>query len=107
MGGGGGGGTKLEWGGGGGACELQKGRGAIRFGHAEGGGGTTSFEVVLTRELEVLAIVIGGCKKFPFHPLKGGGGGRNKFYPVLRGGGGGVQTVLDPRFFHVVNPPSP
>ena len=30
------------------------------------GGGTKSFEVVLTWELEVLAIVMGGgCKKFP------------------------------------------
>ena len=37
------------------------------------GGGTKSFEVVLTRELEVLAIVMVG--------------GHNKFYPVLRGGG--------------------
>ena len=43
-----------------------------------GGGGTKTFEVGLTRELEVLAIVMGGgCKKFPpfpkcFHPLKGG-----------------------------------
>ena len=35
-------------------------------------GGTTSFEVVLTWELEVLAIVMGGTKSF--HPLKGGGG---------------------------------
>ena len=33
------------------------------FSHAEGGGGcTTSFEVVLTREVEVLAIVMGGAK---------------------------------------------
>ena len=48
-------------------------------------GGTTSFEVVLTRELEVLAILKGGAKSF--HPLKGGGGGRKKFYSVLRGGG--------------------
>ena len=32
----------------------------------KGGGGTTSFEVVLTWELEVLAIVMGGGrKKFP------------------------------------------
>ena len=45
----------------------------------------TSFEVVLTRELEVLAIVK-GCTKH-FHPLKGGEG-CNRFYPVLRGEGG-------------------
>ena len=36
-----------------------------------GGGGTTSFEIVLTQELEVLAILLGGAKSF--HPLKGGG----------------------------------
>ena len=34
------------------------------------GGGTKSFEVVLTLELEVLAIVIGGGGSF--HRLKGG-----------------------------------
>ena len=44
----------------------------VFFNHAEGGGGTKSFEVVLTRELEVLAIVMGGGrKKFP--PFKRGG----------------------------------
>ena len=36
-------------------------------------GGTASFEVVLTWELEVLAILTGGTKSV--HPLKGGGGG--------------------------------
>ena len=44
-------------GGGGGASDvlpLRKWNGSKRFSHAEGG--TTSFEVVLTRELEVLAI---------------------------------------------------
>ena len=43
------------------------------FSHAEGGGGgTTSFEVVLTWELKALAIVKGGGgKKFP--PLDYGG----------------------------------
>ena len=45
-------------------------------------GGTTSFEVVLRRDLEVLAIVMGGTKSF--HPLKGG---CKTFYLVLRGGG--------------------
>ena len=39
------------------------------FSHAEGEGGTTSFEVIITRELEVLAIVMGGTKSF--QPLKG------------------------------------
>ena len=43
----------------------------------------TLFEVVLIWELEVLAIVMGGCKKFP--PFKGGGGPK-KLYPVLTGG---------------------
>ena len=41
--------------------------------NAEGEGGT-SFQVVLTQKLEVLAIVMGGCKKC--HPLKGGGAKR-------------------------------
>ena len=42
------------------------------FSNAERGGGTQSFEVVLTRELEVLATVMGGgCKRFP--PFKRGG----------------------------------
>ena len=31
-------------------------------------GGTKCFEVVLTQKLEVLAILMGGCKRFP--PLK-------------------------------------
>ena len=62
--------------------------------HAERGGGQ-HFEVVLTRDIEVLAIVKGGAKSF--HPLKGGGvkgftlsewgGGHNKFwtrdFPIL------------------------
>ena len=38
-------------------------------------GGTHIFEVVLTQELEVLAILkVDGCKKFSLF-LKGGGGG--------------------------------
>ena len=52
--------------------------------------GTKSFEVVLTRELEVLAIVMGGT--ISFHPLQGGGGGRKRFYPVLGGGGGSATS---------------
>ena len=35
------------------------------FSHAEGGGGKISFEIVLTMELAVLAIVMKGHKKFP------------------------------------------
>ena len=72
---------------------LQKG-GRKSFSHAgsgEGGGGgvQNKFEIVLTRELEVLAILMwgwGGAKSF--HPLKGG---REKFYPVLGGGGGSAK----------------
>ena len=48
------------------------------FSYVEGGGGdTTSFEVVSTRELEDLAIVMGEGKTFP--PFKTGlGGGGTK-----------------------------
>ena len=47
-------------------------------------GGTKSFEVVLTWELEVLAILMGGGrKKFP--PFKRG---VQKVLPCLEGGGG-------------------
>ena len=73
--GGGGGGYKLQEGGGGGVSEvlpLQKKGGAdFFFSCAEGGGGgcTKSCEVVLTWELEILAIVIGGGAK-SFHPLR-------------------------------------
>ena len=67
----------------------------------KGGGGTTSFEVVLTQVLEVLAIGMGGGGRKRFHPLKGGG--RKTFYPVLRGGEGS-QKVSDP---HFVDPPIP
>ena len=42
------------------------------------GAGIRSFKVVLTWELEVLAILMGGIKSF--HPLKGD---CEKFYPVL------------------------
>ena len=59
-----------------------------------GGGGTTSFEVVLTWELEVLAIVMGGTKSF--HPW-----GRKKFYSVLRGGAKGFGPT---QFSHFVAP---
>ena len=46
------------------------------------GGRGTSFEVVLTRELEVLAIVRGG--------------GAQKVLPCLWGWGGGAQKVSHP-----------
>ena len=48
------------------------------LGHAEGGGGTKGFEVVLTQELEVLAILVGG------------GGGRKMFPPFKKKRGGGA-----------------
>ena len=57
------------------------------------GGGTTSFEVVLTRELEFLAILVGGAKSF--HLLKGG---RKNVLPCVDGGCLGMQKVLDPQF---------
>ena len=86
--------TKQE--GGGWSFTLTKGWGG-------GGGGerekvfvgTTSFEVVLTQELEVLAILMeeGGRKKFP--PLKRGGGGGAGSFTLSWGGG---AQVLDPRF---------
>ena len=54
--------------------------------HAKGVGGTTSFGVVLTREIQVLAILKGGGgKKFP--PLKREGA--ESF--TLSWGGGGAQ----------------
>ena len=64
-------------------------------------GDTKRFEVVLTQELEVLAILMGGGTK-SFHPLKVGA---QKFLPCLEGGRG-VQKNLDPRFSHFVAPPS-
>ena len=43
---------------------YEKGGGEVQV-MLKGGGGTNSFEVVLTRELEVLAILIGGGGTFP------------------------------------------
>ena len=80
---GGGGATKRE----GGSSEVlplgKGGGGGKSLSHAEGGGdtkrgGTKSFEVVLIRELEVLAIVMGGAKRF--HLLKGF---RTRDFPIL------------------------
>ena len=55
--------------------------------YGEGGGGG-SLEAVLTRELEFLAILMRGCKKFP--PFKRGGG-RENLNPVWKWGGGGGE----------------
>ena len=67
-------------------CKKRVGK---RFGHTEGLG------VVLTRELEVLAMLTRWRKKFP--PFKSGAW---KFYPVSGGGrgvvGGGAQTRYFP-----------
>ena len=66
------------------------------------GWGTTSFEVVLTRELEALAIVMGcggrgGVSKFPSSKFPSfkivlGGRGANKFLFCLELGGGGEKS---------------
>ena len=78
---------------GGASFTLQKdGGGGGSFTHAAGG--HTSFEVVVIWELEVLAILMGGAKRF--HSLRRG---RKSFYPVLR-----AQKVSDPRFSHFVAP---
>ena len=51
--------------------------------------GGTSFEIVLTQEPEVLAVLMGGgCNKFP--PFRRGGGAKS-FTLSLRGGGGGQK----------------
>ena len=60
------------------------------FSHAERGG-TVGVGVVLTRELEVLAILKWGVHE-KFLPE----GGRKKFYPVLRGGAKGFRPAISP-----------
>ena len=54
-----------------------------------------------TWEHEVLAIVMGGLKKFPHFKR----GGTTSF--TLYSGGGGAQIVSDPRFSNFVAPPLP
>ena len=68
-----------------------------------GGRGTTSLEVVLTRELEVLAILKGAQNVSTLNKGWGGGGGASKSFTLSWGGGGG-QKVSDPRFSHFVAP---
>ena len=72
-----------------------RGGGRKKFSHAEGGGGGehTSFEVVLTQELEVLAILI-----------VIGGEGAQIVLPCLEGG---RKKFWTRDFFHFVGPPSP
>ena len=62
-------------------------------------GGERSFWVVLTQELEVLAILKGGRQKFsPF---------KKRARIVLPCLGEGRQNVSDPQFSHFVAPPPP
>ena len=75
---------------------------AGEFSHAEGGGGGgggghKNVGLVLTRGLEVLAI-LKGCAKY-FRPFEGGGA--QKVLPYLEGRGGGAQNV---RFSHLEGP---
>ena len=84
--------TKKEWGGGGGCVNSAMLKGS-----------TQSFWVVLTCELEVLAILNweegwlwSERKMFPKECVKG--------LLCLEGGGGGA-TCFDPRFSHFVGPP--
>ena len=53
---------------------MKRGGGQTSFSHAEGVGGTTSFGIVYTWKLEVLAILKGGGgrKKFPLFKRRGG-----------------------------------
>ena len=73
------------------------GEGEKSFSHPEGD--KKSFGVVLTRVLEVLAILMGvrSAKRV------GGGGRARKVLPCLERGG--AQKVLDPLFSHFVAPP--
>ena len=64
-----------------------------------GGGATTIFEVVLTRELEVLAIEMRGHKKFPHFKR-----GANKVVSCLEGGG---AKSFGPTIFPFCSPPFP
>ena len=66
-----------------------------------GGGGTQSFEVVLTQELEDSAILKRGGGAKSVHPLKGKGS-RNAV-PCLEGCV--AQTVFDTQFSHFGVPP--
>ena len=75
---------------GGGACEVLP--------RQKGGWGTKCFEVVLTWEIEVLAIAMEGGGAKSFHPVKGG---TQKVLPCLEGG---RKKFLDPRFSDFVAP---
>ena len=72
--------------------KKKKGGGGLAM--LMGGGGTQCFEVDLTWELDVLAILIAW----------GGGGGNKRFQPVKKGER--ARRVLDPLFSHFVATPS-
>ena len=77
--------------------EAEKVVAILRGGWGWGERGRKRFEVVLTRELEVLAILMTGCKTFP--PFKRGA---RKVLPCLERV---AQKVLDLRFSNFVAPP--
>ena len=68
----------------------------------KGGGAQTVLRVVLTQELEVLAIVMGRGGAQSFHPLKGG---EQNVLPCL-GGGGGAKSC-GPAIFPFCSPLAP
>ena len=89
--------------------EAGGGRKSVSHPEVGGGGGDTKrFELVLTLELEVLAIVMG---REGFPPFKRcmcvcvWGGGAQTVLPCLEGGGGGAANNFQAHnFFHFVAP---
>ena len=88
--------------GGGGVMSIitpTKREGRKVFSHAEGGGVTKSFRVVLTQDLEFLAILKEGLE---FSTLQRGGG-HEQFYPVSKGG---LQNASNQQLYYFVALPS-
>ena len=84
---------------------LEKGGGGGKhLAWLKGGWAQQVLGVVLTRELEVLAILRGSANSV--HPLEGG---CKKFNPVLRAGfgGGGGHNKLSTRNYLFCSPPPP
>ena len=72
-----------------------------RFSYAEGGGkGTKCIEVVLTQELDVLAILKGGTTSF--RPIKRGGGAQRILQCLEEEG---APTKSRPKIFQFCSPP--